>query len=195
MKSLINLYYDNNHTTDKYGTSNDTHTYLDVYDKIFKRFQKHPINLLEIGIYKGDSLNLWSEYFDPSSHIYGLDSDMNQGKVNLRENISLIEKDAYSKETVDFLKNNYPKFDIIIDDGGHVVETQIFFIKNYFEILSDNGILIIEDAMCWEHDKYKFLTDILKEVPNKYKLYTYYNDRRYIKNNEHDFLIITDLGQ
>jgi hypothetical protein len=194
MTNLVNLYNENNHCSDKWGNDDKTHSYLSVYDKIFERFSNKIVNFLEIGIYQGDSLNLWSEYFNKSSNIYGLDCDTNQIKVNLHENINLIEvNNAYNLDTLKMLKNNYPKFNIIIDDGSHVVNQQIFFIENYFDILNDNGILIIEDAMCWETDKYYWLNEIIKHVPNDYKTYTYYDDRRKIKNNQHDFLIITDL--
>lgn len=194
MNSLIELYYKNNHTSDKWGDGQNIHTYLEVYDKIFKRLKNNPINMLEIGVYRGDSLNLWSEYFHLSSNIYGLDSGLHQVNINLHDNINLIPEDAYNTDTVNLLKNKYPKFDIIIDDGSHLLYQQIFFVENYFDLLNDNGILIVEDAMCWENDKYDSLCKILKAVPDKYKIFTYHNDRRSIKNFDHDFLVIADLS-
>lgn len=189
MNKLIDLYNKNNHTSDKHNS----HTYLHVYENLFKRFKDKPIKLLEIGLYKGDSLNLWSEYFHESSSIYGLDLDVSQINVKLHDNVLVTQNDAYSVNTIELLKLQEIKFDIIIDDGPHTVEQQIFFMKNYFDFLNKDGILILEDAMCWEQDKYGALCRILSEVPDRYKAYTYYNDRRKLSNNEHDFLVISDL--
>ena len=37
------------------------------------------------------------------------------------------------------------KFDMILDDGPHTLESMINFIRLYVPLLTDNGILIIED--------------------------------------------------
>ena len=58
----------NNNLTDK----NSYHSYVDVYENLFKNRQLTVKNLLEIGIERGGSLKLWNDYF-VNAQIYGLD--------------------------------------------------------------------------------------------------------------------------
>ena len=195
MLELIKLYEENNHDSDKWGDNSDTHSYLTVYDKIFSRLKNDKNKILEIGVYKGDSLNLWSEYFI-NSEIYGVDCKISQIDVNLHENIKVIEvPDAYSIETTKLL-TDIGKFNVIIDDGSHRVEQQRYVIENYCNLLTDNGILIIEDTVCWIDNKFKIdnVNMLMGCFSDSLKKFSYYDDRRLVKNNSHDFLIICDKG-
>jgi len=52
----------------------------------------------------------------------------------------------------------------MLDDGPHALESMKQFIKLYSQIMSDDGILIIEDVQSWDW------IDILKnEVPEHLK--------------------------
>ena len=51
---------------------NTLHSYLPLYQKLFEKKKYTAKNVLEIGIFFGGSIKLWSEYFT-SSVIYGLD--------------------------------------------------------------------------------------------------------------------------
>lgn len=194
MSNLIELYEKNNHTSDKWGIDGNTHSYLTVYDEVFNRLKNNNNKILEIGVYKGDSLNLWAEYFT-NSEIYGVDCHINQIDVSLHDNINIIEiQDAYSIECIEML-NSIGKFNIIIDDGSHKVEHQKYVIENYCSLLTNNGILIIEDTVCWVEDataKIDNVNMLMGCFPENLKQYSYYDDRRHIKNNSHDFLIIYD---
>ena len=137
--SLVSLYKDNKHTTDKHGS----HTYLEVYDEIFLRLKESENRILEVGVYQGDSLNLWAEYFT-NSKIYGVDIDTFQVCVELHENVKVVRASAYSPRMLNKLKSA-DKFNIIIDDGSHMVVHQKYVIRNYCSSLTDDGILVIED--------------------------------------------------
>ena len=50
-------------STDK----NSTHTYLDIYDELFAKFQYKPINLIEVGYSYGGSVELWEAYFSEAT--------------------------------------------------------------------------------------------------------------------------------
>src|SRR5271166_5678208 len=47
--------------------------YFDIYDRHFQRFRGREVNILEIGIYSGGSLEMWKSYFGSRCHIYGVD--------------------------------------------------------------------------------------------------------------------------
>ena len=118
MDTLVGLHERNNHTTDKWGPDENTHSYLSIYDSIFKRLKDSSKRILEIGVYKGDSLNLWAEYFTNAT-IYGIDKHPAQINVMLHPNVRVIKDNAYSLIPIKLLKKE-GKFDIIIDDGTHV---------------------------------------------------------------------------
>lgn len=195
MFELIELYEKNNHTSDKWGIDGNTHSYLTIYDKIFNRLKNNNNKILEIGVYKGDSLNLWAEYFT-NSKIYGVDCHISQIDVDFHDNVGIIEvPDAYTIETIKIL-HSIGRFDIIIDDGSHRIEHQKYIIENYCDLLTENGILIIEDAVCWIDDGLKIdnINILMGYFSEDLKAFSYYDDRRHIKNNSHDFLIICDRG-
>jgi len=193
MNELIQLYTENNHTTDKWGLTKVTHTYLQTYGKIFRRLKDRNNRILEIGIYKGDSLNLWAEYFTKSV-IYGIDHDYPQeGMVEHHSRVRVIEGDAYTPEMVTFLKG-MDKFDIIIDDGSHYLFHQKFVIDFYCDLLADDGILVIEDVNCNvdPEAKIRYADMLIEWFPQGLKKYAYIDDRRKINKNMADTLVICD---
>jgi len=56
----------------KYGTDKVNHKFTQVYDEYFKLIREQKLNILEIGIWKGESLRTFKEYF-PNSQIYAFD--------------------------------------------------------------------------------------------------------------------------
>jgi hypothetical protein len=49
--------------------------YLDIYNRHFEKFRGKEINVLEIGVYSGGSIEMWREYFGPKCRVYGVDWD------------------------------------------------------------------------------------------------------------------------
>jgi len=194
MNELIRLHEENNHTTDKWGVTEITHTYLAVYGEIFARLKDKNNKILEIGISVGDSLNLWAEYFTKSI-IYGLDHDLPQVKgVTLHDNIRVIGvRDAYLSETVNLLRD-IGKFSVIIDDGSHWLYHQKYVIDNYCDLLTDDGILVIEDVSCNVDAEtgVRYIDMLVNWFPDNLKKYVYLEDRRKVNNNMADSLVICD---
>jgi 2-polyprenyl-3-methyl-5-hydroxy-6-metoxy-1,4-benzoquinol methylase len=118
------------------------HNYTEIYGDLLRYYRNRQNNILEIGIRQGGSLKMWSEYFT-NSNIYGIDINLKSIETNLDE-FYIFEGDAYNKNTINkFFKNI--KFDIIIDDGSHLVTDQIKCLNLYSKLLTNDGILIIED--------------------------------------------------
>ena len=118
---------------------------------IFCRKYKHdPINLLEIGIQNGGSLEVFfSKYFKKAKTLVGCDSDKNCNNLSFSDNrISLIIGNCTKKSTVNKIKSECQSFDIIIDDGSHTSEDIIKSFCIYFPMLKNNGIYIVEDLHC-----------------------------------------------
>ena len=96
--------------------------------------------------------------------------------------------DAYNNDffITNFLNKNI-KCDFMLDDGPHTLESMKQFINLYSQIMTDDGILIIEDVQSWDW------IDILKnEVPENLKQYIKTYDLRRIKNRYDDIVFTID---
>ena len=49
--------------------------YLPVYESALSAFRSRPIRMLEIGVARGGSLQMWRRYLHPESEIVGIDID------------------------------------------------------------------------------------------------------------------------
>jgi hypothetical protein len=101
--------------------------------------------MLEIGFANGASLALWANAF-PKAEIIGIDIRPiahPHPDLHLHKNINQIIANAYSKGTLDKLDG---KFDVIINDGPHSIESQIKCLALYPSLLAKGGVLVIEDV-------------------------------------------------
>jgi hypothetical protein len=117
------------------------HDYIDgYYSNEFTPKKDNNLNLLEIGVNRGYSIELWREFFNQIL-IVGLDNikEYNEQHTNVLYRIT----DAYTESELEFYEDGI--FDYIIDDGPHSVQTQLFSINHYYNKLKQFGKLIIED--------------------------------------------------
>lgn len=170
---------------------NTIHSYLPLYEHLLSRLKNTAKNVLEIGIYRGGSIKLWNDYFTNAT-VYALDIlhiDTVWGQLKNNNKIILYTStDAYNEKfiTDKFLNKNI-KFDFMLDDGPHTLKSMIQFIKLYSHLLTDNGILIIEDIQKGEW------IDILKnEVPDSLKQFIKVYDLRKNKNRYDDIVFTID---
>jgi hypothetical protein len=129
-----------------YDTDKTTNDYLERYDTILEPFIDKKIVLLELGVLKGGSLLLWSDYF-PFSTIVGIDIHPPKN-FKPTERIHVFEG---SQTDTQFLSTVAKKaapsgFDIIIDDASHNGEmTKIAFWHLFENHLKPGGLYIVED--------------------------------------------------
>lgn len=120
------------------------HNYTELYGDLLRFYKDKKINLLEVGVRGGGSLMMWSDFFE-KGEIHGIDIDISQIGVKIdKKRIHLYEGDAYTKSEAKKIFGN-KKFDIIVDDGSHILDHQISFLNIYCDFLSDGGVIIIED--------------------------------------------------
>ena len=118
--------------------------YFDIYHRHFSRFIGRKVNVLEIGVYSGGSLQMWKKYFGEESHIYGVDIEQSV-KAYEGENISVVIGDQKDRGFWRAFKQNTPKIDILIDDGGHSPEEQQITLEEMLPHLRPGGIYVCED--------------------------------------------------
>jgi len=174
-----------NSRTDK----NTVHSYLDLYQKLLINKKETAKNVLEVGISNGGSIKLWNDFFTNAT-VYGLDiiNDVWEGIKNNEKIILHTSTDAYNDDffVTHFLNKNI-RCDFMLDDGPHTLESMKQFIKLYSQIMTDDGILIIEDVQSWDW------IDILKnEVPEHLKPFIKYYDLRSNKNRYDDIVFTND---
>ena len=100
----------------------------------------------------GGTIKLWLNFFE-KIELFGIDIDATI-KVDIKQcertqkKFNFINDDAYSKN---FFANIPKTLDVIIDDGPHTLDSQMFFVSNYIELLSVSGLLFVEDiqALHW----------------------------------------------
>lgn len=176
-----------NTRTDK----NTIHSYLPLYQQLLIKKKETATNVLEIGILYGGSIKLWSDFFT-NAKVYGLDIiNINNVWESIRNKDNIIlytSTDAYNNEFFyyTFLNKNI-KFDFMLDDGPHTLESMKEFIRLYSQLMTNDGILIIEDVQEWDW------IDILKnEVPDKLKQYIKVYDLRANKGRYDDIVFTID---
>lgn len=118
--------------------------YYEVYDRHFAKYRgKSPV-VMEIGVWKGGSVQMWKDYFGEGAQIIGIDID--EDVKSFEEEQITIE--IGSQEDRDFLramKEKYPRIDILIDDGGHTMNQQIVTFEEMFPHIAYGGTYLCED--------------------------------------------------
>jgi hypothetical protein len=131
---------------DCYNTDKITHRYLDVYDPILAPWVGKEIKLLEIGIHKGGSLQLWRDYF-PLGIITGIDIKLPEPFLP-GERIQIFKGSQADKQFLSEVANKAAPegFDIIIDDASHIgALTKTAFWHLFDNHLKPGGLYAIED--------------------------------------------------
>lgn len=125
----------------------DLHSYLPVYAELLEPYRSG--SLLEIGVFKGDSLHLWERYF--AGRVCGIDlcDQPLDGMADLRPMIaaghdivlmSATDPEAAERHFAD------AKFDVIIEDASHALNEQVSIYRNFRDKLAPGGVYVIEDV-------------------------------------------------
>jgi len=146
--------------------------YTIFYDSIFKEKLNEKLTIAELGIFNGESLFMWLEYF-PNSKIYGfynLDLDEQIDQNNNFDRITLLN--------INEAKFLDVKYDIFIINHILLIDEIIRFIEITFEYLKPGGILIIENILktVSEFDCINKLTPILRNFQHYYFISLYHDN-------------------
>ena len=118
--------------------------YLEAYERHFSRFCNVDVNVLEIGVYKGGSLQMWKKYFGDKSNIFGIDIRRKCKKLE-EDRIKIFIGDQSNRDFLRSVLKEMPKIDIVIDDGGHKPNQQINSFDELYPNISENGVYLCED--------------------------------------------------
>ena len=127
------------------------HSYELCYEKHFLPVKNEPINILEIGIFKGESMKVWLEYF-PNATVYGIDifQRIKENELPILKNprVKYLKLDSISEQAKQIITENWGdiKFDFIIDDGLHTPVANRLTFLNFIDFLKNDGVFFIEDV-------------------------------------------------
>ena len=134
------------HGTDKTFNNRNGHCYGETYDNLFEKYKRDSkISILEVGVHHGNSLGAWKESF-PNAFVCGIDMVDNRYPQYKKDELHFILGDIKDINIKSHPYISNKTFDVMIDDGSHYLPDVIFFIKNYIDLLSDDGCMIIEDV-------------------------------------------------
>lgn len=135
---------------------NKIHKYAVAYDYIINSHylkKGSPLDMLEIGVRQGHSIDIWDkspiinsitgvDIITKEFHEDWIKKDKISWDFSDKTNL-IFDSDAYSEEFVKSLGDK--KYDIILDDGDHIWESQLKFFNLYYDLLNPGGILACED--------------------------------------------------
>jgi hypothetical protein len=131
----------------QYNVDKWEHGFIEIYSNYFHHQRESIKTLLEIGVYKGDSLKMWADYFS-CAKIYGWDLKpytLNEFGINISTFLVNQEDRASIEKFLSVLGKEKIKFDVIIDDGGHTMQGQQCTLAVLWRHLSPGGMYIVED--------------------------------------------------
>lgn len=181
-----------NKRTDK----NTVHSYLDLYERLLSSKKISAKYVLEVGVgdghqgvSNGGSIKLWADYFQNAT-IHALDiKHIKDIWTGIKENPRIVlhtSINAYNELYFNrvFL-NPGMRFDFLLDDGPHTLESQKDFIRLYSQIMADDGVLIVEDIQ-----KIEWIEELKEVTPDHLKQYIEIYDLRSKKGRYDDIVFV-----
>jgi hypothetical protein len=120
------------------------HNYTELYERLFFQWKDEPIQIFEIGIADGGSLEMWQTYF-PRARIFAIDildkSSFDNARVTTR-----VADQADRAQLQSAIDASGGDIDVLIDDGGHTMEQQQVSLGFLFRHVKPGGYYVIEDV-------------------------------------------------
>ena len=119
--------------------------YFDIYEKYFAKYRGQKVNMLEIGISHGGSMQLWKKYFGANVHVYAIDINPDCKKLE-EENTTIFIGSQSDEEFLENVASQLPELDFIIDDGGHTMDQQRVSFESLYMKVKEGGLYLVEDT-------------------------------------------------
>lgn len=166
----LNIFYESFANLDK-NESFKWNTYFTAYENLLHGFiGKREVSLLEIGVSRGGSLDMWSKVFGKDACIVGIDIDPACLEASHSDNVHVRIVDQNDEESLVSICKEYNGFDIVIDDGAHTDKSIICSLHAMWPYVKDNGIYIIEDlhGTFWGESGWNFSNSVVELLINEF---------------------------
>ena len=140
----------------------EQHGLWEVYQKHFLYLKDEPVNVLEIGVKEGHSVNYMAEkmFVNEKSRVYGI--DIKDPSLKLNKKVKFIK----TTQTDPALKTRLPKLDIIIDDASHEASLTLRSFELLFDKVKSGGWYVIED---WHPTVLPEMAKVVLTISEQYK--------------------------
>lgn len=137
--------------TDKSSLFNN---YCLDYERFLPFNREDKLTILEIGVHRGSSLRMWSEFY-PNSLVIGVDITDKLCKLSKEDkNIKVVIGDQSNKSDLERVCKMYGPFDLVIDDGSHFTTHQLVSFDYLINHVKHDGVYIVEDLITSYWSKY-----------------------------------------
>jgi cephalosporin hydroxylase len=125
--------------------------YLPIYERHLARFVNRTSTLIEIGVSKGGSLQMWKRYLGPFAQVVGIDVDP-ACKDFIESQIAVRIGDQGDTGFLRKIVEEFGTPDIVIDDGSHLMKDVSASFDCLYPLLDRDGVYIVEDlhTAYWE---------------------------------------------
>ena len=159
--------------------------YFPIYERHLAKFRDREVHMVEIGVLKGGSLDMWTWYLGARSHLYGVDITEDCLAYQGPQKRVFIGDQSDPEFWKHFL-SEVPSFDIVLDDGGHHSFQQRPTFEALMPHLNPGGVYICEDV----HHAFNPFTDYLYEFSRN--LHTCKPGPVVVENEPSDFQKVID---
>lgn len=118
--------------------------YFGVYERHLAAYRGEPVRLIEFGVFHGGSLQMWKHFLGPQAQIIGVDIDVRCAAM-AEPGVEIVIGDQEDRQLHAQLREKYGEFDIVIDDGGHMMRQQIVTFEELYPAIKPGGIYLAED--------------------------------------------------
>lgn len=172
MQTLSQIYERHKERTPNtgHGDKGTVHSYIPIYEDLLAPYRAD-CSFMEIGLAVGESVAMWDEYFADCCQLAGVDIKL-QVDPDIFDRWFFIEGSILHAQLPDDLR-----FDVVIDDGSHLLREQVSTWRRLKERMNPGGIYIIEDVYN--------PTEAIKSFPGGELI-----DLRHVKGRNDDALIV-----
>lgn len=181
-----------NYCDDRFTDKNTIHSYIDLYQTLFESKKESATHILEVGIgpgirQNGGSIVMWADFFK-NAQIHAADIiPIDHVRNELIDHPRIHLHTSNNAYNMNFFVNTFlskgVKFDMLLDDGPHTLESMIDFVTMYSQLLKDDGILVVEDVQ-----NIKWLDALRGVTPDALKPFVHVYDRREVKGRYDDIV-------
>lgn len=184
LKEIWSRLKEQGYETDK----GSVHGYLDIYATLLELYRNTAKNILEIGLFNGNSLRMWEQYFE-GVNVCGIDCD-EKPHGGMADLTPMIKEGCHNIHIFDAcdeqeVKERFSgiKFDVVVEDAAHYTEQQLRLYNIWKNYLNEGAIYIIEDIQDLDKDR-----ELFENIdPNKTVIIL---DNRQQQNRYDDVLVI-----
>ena len=138
--------------TEKYAMTDkarDDHGYSDFYEMMLGGIRERVLNMTEIGVAWGLSLEAWHDFF-PNARLWGFDiSVLPKVQKRLAHKPRIRTFVCSSTDSAGLARTGLSEesMDIIVDDGVHTPRFNELTLLNFWPLLRPGGLYFIEDVL------------------------------------------------